>query len=427
MSIRTAERRKTAELRSAIFCVAALLVTTAPAHAGGLYLSEIGTPSSLGTAAAGNVTNRMGADSSWTNPAGMTGLDESTIFAGLQIMIPNVEFESEIAEAGGNDGGNAGDVAGIPSFFYVKPLNEKWRFGFSLVALMGGAFDYGEDFVGRYTVQEVALQGVALSPSFGYQLNDTVSIGFGTSIVYTIMDMELAINQAAVGQPDGKVELNDADDIGFQPFVGMQWQYSNDGVFGVVYRAEMEVDLEGDLVIRDLFLPLQPQSTFNMAWDNAQSLEIGIRQQLSDQWTVVATANWEDWSVFKDNVLTINDAPTGPLVQTLERNWDDTYKIALGFIRRMDNDAKFAFGASYDSSAVDDQNRTVDLPIDEQIRLSFLYGRDKGDSGWALGATWLWLGNGKVDTTAQGVRYAGEFKNNSILFVGATYLRRFGR
>ena len=304
---------------------------------------------------------------------------------------------------------------------------KKWRFGFSLVGTFGGAFDFGDDFVGRYTVQEVALQGLALSPSFGYELNDTVSIGFGMSIVYTIMDMELAINQAAFGAPDGKVELNDATDVGFQPFVGMQWQYSDDGVFGVVYRAEMEVDLEGDLVIRDLVLPLTPQSSFNMAWDNAQSLEIGIRHQLSDQWAVVATANWEDWSVFKDNVITINDAPVGPLVQTLERNWDDTYKVALGFIRDMDNGARMSFGASYDSSAVDDENRTVDLPIDEQIRLSFAYGRDHGDSGWALGATWLWLGDGKVDTTAQNVRYSGEFKNNSILFIGGTYLRRFGR
>ena len=37
----------------------------------------------------------------------------------------------------------------------------------------------------------------------------------------------------------------------------------------------MEVDLEGDLRITDLALPLLPQSTFNMAWDNAQLLEIG--------------------------------------------------------------------------------------------------------------------------------------------------------
>ena len=143
-------------------------------------------------------------------------------------------------------------------------------------------------------------------------------------------------------------------------------------------------------------------------------------------WTIVANANWEDWSAFKDNVLTINDAPNGPLVQTLERNWEDTYKVGLGFIRQLDRGKRLAFGASYDSSPVSVENRTVDLPTDEQLRLSFAYGYEGERNGWAIGATWLWRGAGRVDTTAQGVRYAGEFKDNSILFIGATYLKRFG-
>ena len=406
---------------------AAFLFAGEAARSGGIYLSEIGSPNSLGTASSGNVTNNELPDASWTNPAGMTGMDEASMLLGIQVLFPSVKFEAEIAEAGGTDGDNAGEIAAIPSFFYTRPLNDKWRFGFSLVAPFGGGFDYGDDFVGRYTVQEIILQGVALSPSLAYQVNDSVSIGFGASITYTIMEMEFAINQAAVAAPDGKVELNDATDIGVQPFVGLQWQYSDRGIFGLVYRAEMEVDLEGDLVVRDLALPLQPQSTFSMGWDNAQLLEIGIRHQLNDLWTLTANANWEDWSAFKDNVLTINDSPMGPLVQTLERNWDDTYKVGLGFIRRKGSGRYLAFGASYDSSPVDTESRTVDLPTDEQFRLSFAFGHDRGPSGWAVGATWLWMGEGRVDTTAQGVRYAGDFTDNSILFVGATYIRRFGQ
>ncbi len=405
----------------------ALLLGANVSSAGGIYLSEIGTPNSLGTASAANVTNRESPDASWTNPAGMTGMDRAQAFGGIQLLVPAVEFESEIAEAGGSDGGNAAEVAAIPSFFYTRPLNDKWRFGFSLVAPFGGGFDFGDDFVGRYTVQEIVLQGVSLSPSFAYEVSDTFSIGFGASVVYTLMEMEFAINQAAFNAQDGKVELNDAEDIGVQPFLGMQWQYSPDGVIGVVYRAEMEVDLEGNLRVTNLALPVEPQSSFNMGWDNAQLLEIGIRHRLSEDWTIVANANWEDWSAFQDNVLTINDAPGGPLVQTLERNWEDTYKVGLGFIRRLDNGKRLAFGASYDSSPVSTENRTVDLPTDEQIRLSFAYGYEGERSGWALGATWLWMGEGRVDTTAQGVRYAGEFKDNSILFLGATYLKRFGQ
>jgi len=398
-----------------------------PAIGGGLYLTEIGSPNSLGTASSGNVTNRNVADSAWTNPAGMTGIEGSESLIGLQLLLPKVEFESTIAEAGGDDGGNAGAIAAIPSFFYVKPINEDWRFGLSMVAPFGGGFDFGDNFVGRYAVEEITLQGLAVSPSLGYRINDTVSIGFGASITYTIMEMDIAINQSALGAPDGQVKLEDATDVGVQPFLGLQWQYSDKGTFGMVYRAEMEIDLEGDLRVTDLALPLTPQSSFNMGWDNAQLLEIGIRHRLSDEWTLTANADWEDWSAFETNVLSINDAPMGPLVVTLPRNWKDTYKFGIGALREQKNGRKLAFGIAYDTSPVDDADRTVDLPTDEQLRLSVAWGNDTGGrSAWGIGATLLWLGDGKVDQVAGGQRFAGEFDKNWILFVGGMYQRRFG-
>ena len=47
--------------------------------AAGLYIPEVGTPVSVGTAGVGNPTNTGSADAAWTNPAGMTGLDDDVI------------------------------------------------------------------------------------------------------------------------------------------------------------------------------------------------------------------------------------------------------------------------------------------------------------------------------------------------------------
>ena len=52
----------------------AVLSLAQPIGAAGFYISEIGTPGSLGTAGVANPVNRITADASWTNPAGMTGL-----------------------------------------------------------------------------------------------------------------------------------------------------------------------------------------------------------------------------------------------------------------------------------------------------------------------------------------------------------------
>lgn len=424
--------RNKALFRGTWFCNVAVVIAGLSgiphAEAGGIYASEIGSPNSLGTAGSANVTNRTIADAAWTNPAGMTGINDTRILTGLQVLVPKTEFESTVAEAGGSDGGNAGNMAAIPSFFYVKTLNEDWRFGLSMVAPFGGGYDFGDDFVGRYVVEEITLQGLAVSPSLGYRINDKVSVGFGVSVLYTVFDMKIAINQSGLGAPDGKVDIDEATDVGYQPFIGLQWQVSDRATFGAVYRAEADIELDGDVTIDNLVLPLEPQSSIDITWDNPQLLEIGLRYKLNEEWSLTANANWEDWSAFSVTDFAINDAPTGPVFMELDRNWKDTYKFGVGVFGERGDGRHLAFGASYDTSPVDSADRTIDLPSDEQLRLSAAYGRDSGGrSAWGIGATLLWLGNGKVDQVAGGARFAGEFDKNWILFVGGMYQRRFGQ
>jgi hypothetical protein len=39
---------------------------------------------------------------------------------------------------------------------------------------------------------------------------------------------------------------------------------------------------------------------------------------------------------------------------------------------------------------------------------------------FALGGTFVWMGEGKMDQTAQGERFKGEFSTNHLLFLSAT-------
>ena len=66
----------------------ALLLISNSIFAAGFYLSEIGTPGSLGTAGVANPVNNQGADSAWTNPAGMTGLDKSQFMGVCKCFYP---------------------------------------------------------------------------------------------------------------------------------------------------------------------------------------------------------------------------------------------------------------------------------------------------------------------------------------------------
>ena len=58
-----------------------------------------------------------------------------------------------------------------------------------------------------------------------------------------------------------------------------------------------------------------------------QFVRAGIYHELNDQWAVLGTVGWEDWSDFED----INIS-TGQGSKKIPRNWDDTYKFAPGSI-----------------------------------------------------------------------------------------------
>jgi hypothetical protein len=54
--------------------------------AGGIYLTELGTPVSLATAGVWNVVNNVSPDSAFTNPAGMTGVKQDSTLGGVQAL-----------------------------------------------------------------------------------------------------------------------------------------------------------------------------------------------------------------------------------------------------------------------------------------------------------------------------------------------------
>jgi long-chain fatty acid transport protein len=111
-------------------------------------------------------------------------------------------------------------------------------FGLSLASTKGGGVDYGKNFVGRYPAIRTELSEIGLSPSVACKVNEDFSVGAGVSIVYTLLEQDIAVNTLAPG--DGGLSFEDADDIGFQPFFGVNYRPSNKLLSSLVYRAEMD-------------------------------------------------------------------------------------------------------------------------------------------------------------------------------------------
>src|SRR5210317_1818805 len=91
-----------------VLLAGAALLATGQSMAAGFYLTQMGTPLSIGTVGVTNTVNTWGADAAWAQPAGMVNLKEDTVgVTGLTLLAPKMKFDSSVADAGGSDGGNA--------------------------------------------------------------------------------------------------------------------------------------------------------------------------------------------------------------------------------------------------------------------------------------------------------------------------------
>jgi len=127
--------------------------------------------------------------------------------------------------------------------FFVHPINEDLRFGFSFVSLSGAVLDYDRGWTGRYQNEKVELITMTATPTLAYRVSDWLSVGGGPVITYGMLEMDAAVDRG--NQPDGQATIDGDDtDVGYT--LSAMFELSEQTRIGVVYLSEIEVDLEGD-------------------------------------------------------------------------------------------------------------------------------------------------------------------------------------
>jgi len=141
--------------------------------------------------------------------------------------------------------------------------------------------------------------------------------------------------------------------------------------------------------------------------------------------TIFLQADWEDWSAFSQNTFEISGSGGITTVANLDRDFKDTWRAGVGMAYQS-GERVYLLGASYDSSPVSDSDRTFDLPFDEQFRIAgaIIHESEQGLK-YALSASFVYFGEGKIDQTSQGVRAKGEFDDNWGVFLGGTLRYEF--
>jgi long-chain fatty acid transport protein len=380
-----------------------LCATHAAGQAGGVYLPEGGGPVN-GTAQAGSAALARDAETAWLNPAGMTQLDAPEVLVSLMPFYLDFRFNPDSGTtATGSDGGNQGGWLPAASVYVAAPVHERVSVGFSLTSPAGLVLDPEDDWVGRNWSTKSTLVALNLEPSVGVRLGDQWSIGGGIDVQYLTFEQDL-IGPGPVGVPlsiDG-----DSWNVGFS--LSLLWKPVESTRLGLRYRSQIAHDLSGDLTVN----AARPVST---SFTLPMSVTLSGYHEVSERVALLADVGWTDWSAFDNNVIVFDGTGTST---ELSRNFRDTWNVSLGTHYRPRADWLLMFGAGYTSSAVSDEDRTPDLPVDEQVRAA-LGAEYQIDERWTVGGsyTFLWLGDNRVDQTRPLVgRVSGSYDAFAHLF-----------
>lgn len=413
-----------------------LSLLSGKSFAGGILIYEAGQESN-GLANAGSAALATDPSVMMSNPAGITALRGTQLNANAQVILGDMRFSRDSNnQFGGNEGGNALEYLPGASLFISHQIDERSAIGFAMYGNFGLALDYDDDWAGRYFNQEAAIIGVSFQPTLAHKFTDDLSIGIGPRIMYAYYRNETAINNNLLGlreSPDGQLEFKDTD-VGTGVNVGLLYQLSEGTQVGLAYTSKIDLEFKDSPKIRNVDNPLINAALRRLDVDSLkldmsvpQTVVFSVAHDLNPEWKLLGSLGWQDWSEFGDIGVEV-DASAADVSRTADRKYKDTWHASVGAQYQASPRLRWSLGLGYDSSAVDDKDRTVDNPMGEAWRFAtgFNYKVDEGLDVHAA-YTLVWLGDMDVDQTKarSGDTLSGTYRNAALHVIGGGATWRF--
>ncbi|OOE70364.1 porin [Salinivibrio kushneri] len=391
------------------------------AHSAGFQVSETSV-SGLGRAFAGEAAIADNAAVGARNAAALTRFNTTAFSGGLTIIDPDVHADIESGGDGllnkqalqaANLSTEEKDLAPteyVPNFHLIKPIDERLAVGFSAFSNFGLSTEYSKDFAAGPGAGDTALVTMNFNPNIAYKLNDQWSIGAGISAIYADAELNRFAGAGAIdfdGPGPGSATLSSfnitdpktriahlkGDGWGFGWNLGVLWEMDEDNRFGLSYRSQTDITLEGDYEGLSTYGTGTPgqfdKVSGELELNLPEVIEFSGFHQLNQQTAVHYSAMYVGWDSFQELKATgeqCNDLVNNVDNQCLQKdeNWDNSWRYALGATYTMDDHWAFRAGYAYDESPVDAEDRTLSIP-------------DSDRHWWSLGTTYTANENLSVD------------------------------
>lgn len=371
------------------------LIACTNVHAAGFALIEQNA-SGMGNAYAGAAAIAEDASTLFFNPAGMTYIDGTQAVGALHLIKPNAEFKNKgsVKAFGfpptGDEGPNAGDLAFVPNFYFMKTLTPSVKLGIGVNAPFGLKTEYDDEWIGRFQAVKSELKTININPSIAFKVNDQLSLGFGVSAMWAEANLTRQVNRVIGPESDVKIK---GDDWGYGFNLGAIYQATADTRFGIAYRSKVKQNLEGDAKFGAALSANDSDVTANV--DLPENFSASVFSKVNDKWDVMADVTWTRWSRFKELRIKFDNGADDAVTP---ENWENTMRYSIGVNYHYSDTVKLRAGLAYDEEAIKDEFRTARIPGNDRKWLSLGAGwKVTPTSTFDIGYSHLFISDAKID------------------------------
>ncbi|MGZ2370906.1 OmpP1/FadL family transporter [Ancylomarina sp. YFZ004] len=380
------------------------------------------------------------------NPGALATLDAKYSLAmGGSLIWSKTEFTSPDYKNNATD-----NPINTPFYLYGSAkLNDKLAVGLAVYTPFGSSNIWGDNWDGKYLIQEISMKSIYIQPTVSYKVNDWMSVGAGLNIVYGQFELSKALPTGA----NDKANLS-GNTIKYGYNIGIFLQPTEKLNIGISYRSQVDIELdnsEGEAEF-NVALPLTDLSgnpsfantSFTATLPLPASLNVGFAYQIDEKWLVSADVNFVKWDVYKTLSFDFKDETkmaypnpdpaTNTSVPFIEipaisdtesiRDWDNAMSYRIGAQYSYNEKLDLRAGFYYDETPVQENYYAPETPGANKIGIT-AGASYKLNNKFSLDAAILYGFGEKTegyDTNPKSQGFGGEYKNTAIFpTIGITY------
>ena len=388
----------------------AVISFASTAMAGGFGIHEHSTEFQ-GSSFAGVAAGGHGLSSMFWNPATVTRHEGIKSDYNAALILPYSKARNQRRAGGGapapfsGNSGNIGKTAVVPaSYTSVQLTNMIWA-GLAVNSPFGMKTKNDPNSLGALYGYKSEIFTVNINPMIGVKLNDMFSIAAGLQVNY--MDGDLS--NAALGAVIARIK---GDDWGVGFTAGIHFTPVEGTEIGLGYRSRIKHKLKGD------FYLLGSTNRASVRHTLPDIATLSIRQRVTEDFTLMGTVEWTNWSLFKEFDIEPSGGPNPP-PETY--NWKDGWLFAIGGEYTMTEALTVRAGYAYEKSPVPDSTRGVRVPDNDRHWLSL--GLTYVPNDWLkvhAAYTHIFVKDGDVNIPGAPGLLASYDQHVDIVSVGAT-------